>query len=104
MKHKSPILTLLLILAALTSSFALAGEKPDYIGEWSNGRGETLTITAKTIQFADNKPVPYRDITRGSDGSSFQLEITATGSVNAFPGKFLEVSIDGEEMKIRQFR
>ena len=94
----------LLVSAFAATSITLADEKPGYIGEWSNGRGETLKITAKTIQFVDDKPAAYRDITRATDGKSFQLQITAPGEINGFEGKFLYVNCDGDELTMRQFR
>ena len=57
-----------------------------------------MIITDKTIQFGDDKPVAYRDVTRATDGSDFELQITARGEVNAFPGKTLAISVDGETM------
>lgn len=81
----------------------VAGELP-YIGEWSNGRGETLMITAKTIRFAKDKPVPYRDLTRATDGQTFLLEITAPGEVNAFAQKFLALACGDDEMKMVGYR
>jgi hypothetical protein len=80
-----------------------AADEPCYIGSWSNGRGETLTITSQTIQFADNTPVRYRDITRATDGKMFQIQITAKGKVNAFPGKFLLINCESDEMKMSGF-
>ncbi len=91
---------LLLVLQLLICAAVAAETEQPYIGEWSNGRGETLTITAKTIRFADDRPVPYRDVTRATDGSSFELQITAKGEVNAFPGKTLAVAVEGDTMKI----
>lgn len=87
------------VFVALSIITARASELP-YLGEWSNGRGEALTITEKTIQFAQNSPVPYRDITRATDGASFELQITAPGEVNAFPGKFLGLVLAGESMEM----
>jgi hypothetical protein len=92
------------LLACFSLSPATAEEGTPYLGEWSNGRGETLTITAKTIQFADNRAVAYRDVTRASDGSIYELELTARGEVNAFPGKTLAVEIDGDTMKMTGYR
>ena len=101
MRSAALLLQLVILLAA--SAPASAADLPDYIGEWSNGRGESLVITAKTLQFDADDPVPYRDITRATDGNYFQLEITASDDVNAFAGKFLGVTCDGEEMKIVQY-
>jgi hypothetical protein len=94
---KLPSLLLAAVLQLLISSASATGEAP-YIGEWSNGRGETLTITDKTIQFGEDKPVPYRDVTRASDGSEFELQITARGDVNGFAGKTLAITVDGDTM------
>jgi hypothetical protein len=93
----------LLIAFALQCSFlaaTLAGDPPPYVGDWSNGRGETLAITSRTIQFGDDKPVPYRDVTRATDGSIFELQITAAGKVNAFDGKTLAVSLEDDSMEM----
>lgn len=90
-----------LFACTLLASAAFAADETPYIGEWSNGRGETLVITTKTICFANDKPVPYRDLTRATDGKSFTLEITAPGEVNAFAEKFLAVQFeDDDEMQI----
>ena len=53
-----------------------------YIGQWSNGRGEPLIITSTTIKFGNDAPVPYRDVTRASDGKSFTLQLAAKGKLN----------------------
>lgn len=88
----------LLTLGTLRSLHA-SDELP-YLGSWSNGRGETLVITAKTLQFADDEPVPYRDLTRATDGETFILQITARGNVNAFPEKFLGLALTDDSMKM----
>ena len=88
----------------LLQSVASASEALPYLGEWSNGRGETLTITEETIQFAENKPVPYRDITRATDGAAFELQITASGAINAFPGKTLAVVLENGSMQMTGYR
>jgi len=99
---------LLLFAVCLSASlrpitFASAADQFPYLGNWSNGRGETLTITRKTLQFADNKPVPYRDVTRATDGARFELLITAAGQVNAFPGKVLGVQCEDNSMEITTY-
>lgn len=93
-------LRVLLVLQLLVCAAFATGDDAPYIGEWSNGRGETLTITEKTMQFADDKPVAYRDVTRATDGETFELQITARGEVNAFAGKTLAVSVDGDTMEM----
>ncbi len=94
-----------LVSAVMLLGFAAnltAGPLP-YGGEWSNGRGKTLTITESTLQFAEDKPVKYKDITRATDGSSFELQITTPGEVNAFPGKFVSVVLEDDSLKMKTF-
>lgn len=71
--------------------------QPTYIGQWSNGRGDTLAITATTIRFANDKPVKYRDVTKVTNGREFHLEITSAGKLN-YLTKFLSLSMgEGEK-------
>ena len=49
-----------------------------YVGEWSNGRGDTLVITGSTIKFGRDKAVPYRDVTRVTNGREFHLGLPPT--------------------------
>lgn len=101
MKMLRPATPFVAVVASLLLVVTLAATpEPPYVGDWSNGRGETLVITEKTIQYADDRPVPYRDVTRATDGSSFELQITARGDVNAFPGKTLALSLDGDTMEM----
>ena len=93
--------------AVLVQLFAIAAAASDaqpYLGSWSNGRGETLVITGKTLQFNDDDAVPYRDVTEGTDGSVFELQITAKGDVNGFGGKFIGVTIEDDSMKMVTYR
>ncbi|MDQ6809104.1 MAG: hypothetical protein M3Z64_06720 [Verrucomicrobiota bacterium] len=90
---------LLSALAVFATSALVAAESP-YLGEWSNGRGDTLLITATTIQFANDKPVGYRDLTRATDGKSFMLQITAAGEVNFFSEKYLSIECGDDEMRM----
>ena len=85
-------------------SSLVAAEKLPYLGEWSNGHGDTLMITAQTIQFASDKPVAYRDLTRATDGKAFMLQITAPGEVNAFAEKFLAIDCGDDEMRMVGFK
>ena len=77
-----------------------------YIGEWSNGRGETLVITGSTIKFGNDKAANYRDVTRVTNGREFHLEITTDARLN-YLTKFLHISFgDGnktDEMKMTLF-
>jgi hypothetical protein len=74
-----------------------APAKIPYIGRWSNGRGETLSITARTLQFANDRPVYYRDVTKVTDGHHFSIQITSRGKINYF-SKFLALSVEKDEM------
>jgi hypothetical protein len=91
----------LLLLIALSAS---AKDSLLYLGSWSNGRGETLVITAKTLKFGDDQPASYRDVTRVSDGASFELEITTPGKLNAFGGKTLYLTFEDDAMKMTAYK
>jgi hypothetical protein len=71
--------------------------KMPYIGRWSNGRGETLAITQRTLQFANDRPVYYRDVTKVTDGQHFSIQITSRGKLNYF-SKFLALSFENGQM------
>jgi hypothetical protein len=87
---------LALVLLPLLSALAQASDAQPYLGNWSNGRGETLVLTAKNLKFARDKAVPYRDVTRASDGKSFQLQVTAEGKVNYF-SRFLRLTLKAKD-------
>jgi hypothetical protein len=76
-----------------------ATERLPYLGNWSNGRGETLTVTERTLRFNNDKAVTYRDVTKVTDGNYFLLEVTAKGKVNYF-SKYMSLTIEGDEMKM----
>jgi len=82
---------LILGVSAKASPAVSAHESLPYLGKWSNGRGETLAITAKTIQFASDKPATYRDITKVTNGQEFNLEVTSEGKLN-YLTRYLHVS------------
>ena len=106
MSLRAALALIALVLVALllfAGGNARAAEDQPYLGSWSNGRGETLVITEKTIRFADNRALPYRDITRATDGSTFELQITAKAAANGFGGNTLGVECDGESMKITAY-
>jgi len=90
------------LLAALTIHAGGTWKDP-YVGEWSNGRGDTLVITGSTIKFGRDKAVNYHDITRVTNGKEFNLEITTKGQLN-YLTKFLHVSFGegdkSDEMKM----
>ena len=102
--RRVPYFATLLAFLTLSLSTAAAGDDLPYLGHWSNGRGETLVITKKTLQFAEDKPVPYRDVTRGTDDSIFELQITVGGEVNAFSGRTLALILEGESMRMIGYR
>lgn len=93
----------LIALLLLAAGNARAAEDAPYLGSWSNGRGETLVVTEKTIRFGDDRALPYRDVTRASDGSMFELQISAKAATSAFGGNTLGVECDGESMKITAY-
>jgi hypothetical protein len=78
---------------------APAPAKMAYVGRWSNGRGETLSITARTLRFANDRPVYYRDVTKVTDGNHFSIQITNPGKLNYF-SRFLALEIGKGEMKM----
>ena len=84
-------------LSSPTVAIVPAPAKMPYIGRWSNGRGETLAITQQTLQFANDRPVYYRDVTKVTDGHHFSIQITSRGKINYF-SKFLALSVENGEM------
>jgi hypothetical protein len=95
-----PALFALLIFSATPLRSA---EELPYLGNWSNGRGETLVITAKTIRFADNRALPYKDVTRATDGTMFELQITSGKAAGPFGGNTLGVECEDDSMKITAY-
>lgn len=87
----------------LVASAAQSAEEAPYLGHWSNGRGETLVVTEESIRVGDGRALSYRDVTRVTDGSTFELQITARGDVAAFGGKTLGVSCEDDSMKITAY-
>ena len=77
----------------------IAPAKLPYLGKWSNGRGERLSVTERTLKFNSDRAVTYRDVTKVTDGNHFSLEITSRGKLNYFT-KFLALEINGNEMKM----
>jgi hypothetical protein len=84
---------------AAATAVAFARANMPYVGKWSNGRGERLSVTKSTLRFNSDKPVTYRDVTKVTDGNHFSLRVTARGPLNYFT-KFIALAIDGEEMKM----
>jgi hypothetical protein len=98
---------LVFTVAFLTLSKGGVSAAPPYIGEWSSGRGEVLIITAETVQYeftnGPNKPVPYRDITKATDGKGpFQLMILVKADTYYFQ-KYAWLTLTGsDEMKMER--
>jgi hypothetical protein len=78
---------------------ALAPAKLPYLGKWSNGRGESLTVTTTTLRFNSDRAATYRDVTKVTDGNHFSLEITSRGKLNYFT-RFIALEVNGSEMKM----
>jgi hypothetical protein len=95
------LLGLLIVAAAIPAS---ADDDLLYLGSWSNGRGETLVITEKTIRFGSDRAVAYQDVTNVSDGESFELEITTPGKINFFAGKTLHLTFENDEMQMTGYK
>ena len=91
------------ILSILAAGTASTAEELPYLGNWSNGKGETLVITAKTIRLGDERALPYRDVTRATDGSAFELQITGRGAARGFGGNTLGIVCEGDSMKITAY-
>ena len=88
-----------LALWFLAQATGLAADPPRYLGHWSNGRGETLTITASTIQFGEDQTAKYRDVTRATDDNAFELQITG-GRISAFGGSTLGLVCEKDSMEM----
>jgi len=56
------------------------------------------------MQFGSDEPFSYRDVTRTTDGHSFELRITTPREVNAFSGKSLRVTCAGNSMEMVGYR
>jgi hypothetical protein len=95
---------LALLFLIVVSSATRADDAPLYLGSWSNGRGETLVITRKTMQFGDDRPFSFRDVTRVSDGESYELQITTRGEINGFPGKTLHLTFENGAMQMTGYK
>jgi hypothetical protein len=81
------------------STHLLANSSQPYIGEWSNGRGETLSVTSTTIKFGKDRKLTYKNLTKVTDGTYFTIQLTSSGKINFFQ-KFLSLKVDGKQMKM----
>lgn len=103
MKIRHAALLLAVTLLAGLTTYTRTKWKDPYIGEWSDGHGETLIITSRNIKFGNDKAVSYHDITRVTDEKEFKLQITTEGELN-YLTKFIHVSIGegdkADEMKV----
>src|SRR4051812_5911909 len=94
MPRRSVLLVLLFTFAAFMTS-ARAGSEAPYVGSWSNGRGDELVITAKTIKFGKDKPVPYEDITGVTDGKPFKIKLN--GAKLNFLSKYMVLLVNSKK-------
>jgi hypothetical protein len=67
------IVSLIFLAWFCVTANALA--KDPFIGEWWTSQGDLLKITPNMVEWGNETPVPYRDITRKRDGYNFNLEI-----------------------------
>lgn len=88
---KALITAFALGLVVLGSMGAVRRAPQPYVGEWSNGRGDTLSIKLNTIRFGSDKAVDYRDITRVTNEQEFDLELTSEGKLN-YLTRFIHIS------------
>ena len=96
MKIKCLFLTALLLTVA-SVGLAQSKTKADYIGSWSNDRGNLEMDISATKIVVMEPPTPaktykFRDIT-GAGGKTYYLQFTKTGK-NSFFSKFVSISID----------
>ncbi|MBD2771761.1 hypothetical protein [Iningainema tapete] len=90
---------LTLIDALPNQNYLVAQAAQPYVGEWSNGRGETMSMTSNTIKFGRDKKLAYKNITKVTDGNYFEIQITSPGKINYF-SKYLALQVDGKQMKM----
>jgi hypothetical protein len=86
----------------VTTTKVFSPARLPYVGNWSNGRGDTLFITGRTLRFGNDKRVTYRDITKVTDGDHFSLKITTPGKIN-YLSKYLALEMSGDEMKMTHY-
>ena len=72
-----------------------------YIGEWSDGRGEVLTVTADKFRLG-GRVSSYKETSRSADERFFRFQVTSGGG--GFDGRFISIEVGREEMKMRQYR
>ena len=97
------ILLASLLFFSLSLAGALAGDPHvvRYIGEWSNGRGEVLVVTADKFRIG-GRVSSYKEVARSSDERFFRFHVTSGGG--GFDGRFVSIEVGREEMKMRQYR
>ena len=94
----------LVLVASFSLSAASRAEKPRearYIGEWSDGRGTVLQVTAGKFRVGSHAS-SFKENFRSTDERSFRLQITSGGG--GFDGRFLRVEVGREEMQMREYR
>lgn len=98
---KSLCVGLLFLLLSRTVSCA---DKPPalcYLGEWSDGRGTVLLITANTWRMGSHL-ASYKEIARSKDLRSFRFHLISGAS--GFHGNYFNVEISREEMRMRGYQ
>lgn len=95
---------LALALLSLPAFAVRAAEKPPevrYIGEWSDGRGVVLTITAGKFRLG-GRVSSFKETFRSPDERNFRFQITSGGG--GFDGRFIRIEVGREEMQMREYR
>ena len=95
---------LALVLLSLPVSVASAEKPPEpprYLGEWSDGRGVVLVVTANKLRLGSHA-ASFKEVFRSKDARFFRFQVTSSGS--GFDGRFIRVEVGREEMQMREYR
>ncbi len=76
-------------------------EPPRYIGEWSDGRGVVLVVTANKLRLGSHA-ASFKEIFHSQDERFFRFQVTSGGS--GFDGRFIRIEVGREEMQMREYR
>ena len=91
----------LLLLGAFTAAFADKPVVPRYIGEWSDGRGQVLVVTASKFRLGSHAS-SFKEVFRSKDERFFRFDITSGGG--GFDGRYISIEVGREEMQMREYR
>lgn len=72
-----------------------------YIGNWRNGRGETLRIGNGIIQFGSGGAMEYREVFRVAAARVFAVEILRVGSANM--RRFVSINTSDREIRLAYY-